>query len=129
MLNDSCVHLPSSQIPSCRKVVLEAYGEIVYRAWKDTAGGCLYEVETQLIQGLMCSAINAATPALNAALRSVLRGLHSQKRQVGVDAMLLRLYEPVLFRAFTAANTGVRRNALALLLDAFPLTVSPLCND
>lgn len=38
--------------------------------------------------------------------------------------MLVRLYEPILFRAMAAANAGVRRNALHLLLDAFPLLVS-----
>jgi hypothetical protein len=53
----------------------------------------------------------------------VLRGLHSEKRVVGVDAMLLRLYEPILFRAFSASNAAVRLNALNLLMEAFPLTV------
>ena len=44
-----------------------------------------------------------------------------QKAHRGVDAMLLRLYEPVLFRALAAANPAVRRNACALLVDVFPL--------
>ena len=35
--------------------------------------------------------------------------------------MLLRLYEPILFRALSAANPAVRRNACALLVDVFPL--------
>lgn len=40
-----------------------------------------------------------------------------------VDALLMRLYQPILFRAFSAANAAVRLNALALLVDAFPLQV------
>lgn len=35
--------------------------------------------------------------------------------------MLLKLYEPILFRALSAANATVRRNASCLLIDAFPL--------
>jgi hypothetical protein len=51
-------------------------------------------------------------------LRTVLNGFHAQKAHRGVDAMLLRLYEPVLFRALAAANPAVRRNACALLAGA-----------
>ena len=36
---------------------------------------------------------------------------------------MCRLYEPVIFRAFGAANADVRRNALLLMLDAFPIRV------
>lgn len=35
--------------------------------------------------------------------------------------MLLRLYEPILFRNITAANNAVRCNAFLLLFDAFPI--------
>lgn len=58
--------------------------------------------------------------------RRVLGELHRSKKLGGVgsvDSMLVRLYEPILFRAMAAANAGVRRNALQLLLDAFPLLV------
>lgn len=76
------------------------------------------------LQGLMQAAILARTPALSAALRRVLEGLHSQKAHATVDAMLLRLYEPILFRGLSAANSAARRNAFVLLFDAFPLEVS-----
>lgn len=71
-------------------------------------------------------AILASTPAMAASLRRVLDGLHSQKHQPGVDKMLLELYEPILFRRLSAANPDVRRNALQLLVDAFPLRVGGL---
>ncbi len=35
--------------------------------------------------------------------------------------MLLRLYEPILWRSLHVANAQVRRNAAALLVEAFPL--------
>lgn len=50
-------------------------------------------------QGLMQAAMVASTPAMAAAIRRVLGGLHSQKAAPGVDAMLLHLYEPLIFRS------------------------------
>lgn len=76
-------------------------------------------------QGLMQAAVLAATPAMAAALRRLLGGLHADKAAPGVDAMLLRLYRPLLFRGLAAANAAVRRNALQLLLAAFPLQARP----
>jgi len=35
--------------------------------------------------------------------------------------MLYRLYEPIMWRALRVANPMVRRNSLALLVEAFPL--------
>ena len=72
----------------------------------------------------MQAGIVAKTPALSAALRAVLDGFHSQKVHAAVDALLLRLYEPLLFRGLGAANAAVRRNSILLLFDAFPLQVS-----
>lgn len=39
----------------------------------------------------------------------------------GVDDMLARLYEPIIWRSLKAANPCVRANATAVLADAFPL--------
>ena len=71
----------------------------------------------------MQAAISASTQPMAAALRTVLNGFHQDKAAPGVDALLLRLYRPILFRALAAANPSVRRNALGVLLDAFPLQV------
>ncbi|KAL0037621.1 hypothetical protein WJX77_005190 [Trebouxia sp. C0004] len=111
-----------NQIVSGRKSVLDAYGEIIFKAWRAATGACLERIETHLIQNsLIRSALRASSPALAASLRRVLEGLHSQRLTPGTDAMLLRLYHPLLFRDLAAANAGVRNNALQLLIDAFPL--------
>ncbi|WIA12344.1 hypothetical protein OEZ85_012395 [Tetradesmus obliquus] len=113
-----------NQIPAGRRSVLDAYGEVILRGWREAVGPCLAEIETNLIQNLMNAALHGSGQALVANIRRVLGELHRCKRLGGagsVDAMLVRLYEPILFRALSAANAGVRRNALELLLDAFPL--------
>lgn len=83
-----------------------------------------------VLQNLMSAAIYASTQGLASNIRRVLAELHANKRlgaTGSVDGMLVRLYEPILFRATAVANPAVRRNALQLLLDAFPLVVSHTC--
>ncbi|KAG2438530.1 hypothetical protein HXX76_005081 [Chlamydomonas incerta] len=110
-----------NQIASGHRSVLEAYGEIFFRAWRDTVGPCAVEVENEL-QQLMQAAILASTPRLAASLRIVLNGLHSHKPvEKRVAPLMVRLYDPILPRAFGAANAEVRRNAVNLLAAAFPI--------
>ena len=80
-----------------------------------------YSALLKMLQSLIKNALRASSPALASSLRHVLEGLHSQRLTPGTDAMLLRLYHPLLFRDLAAANAGVRNNALHLLVAAFPL--------
>ena len=41
-----------NQIVSGRKSVLQAYGEIVFKAWRAATGACLERIETHLIQNV-----------------------------------------------------------------------------
>ncbi|CAI5472276.1 unnamed protein product [Closterium sp. Yama58-4] len=100
-----------NQIPSGRKSLLEAYGEVFFRAWRSAEPGPrLLEIEYGFLQGLIEAAVFARTPELGAAVRRVVVGFSSQMLQRGVDELLLR-----------AANPAVRRNALLLLAELFPL--------
>ena len=49
-------------------------------------------------------------PETFAALRRIVRP-HRHKKSAGVDDMLLRLYEPILFRSLNVANPAVRANS------------------
>lgn len=73
------------------------------------------------MQSLIKNALRVSSPALAASLRRVLDGIHSQRLTPGTDAMMLRLYHPLLFRDLAVANAGVRNNAMHLLVDVFPL--------
>ena len=54
-------------------------------------------------------------------LLQLLGYIHQQRNQKGVSEMILRLYNPFLWRALKVANPHVRANAACLMSDAFPL--------
>ncbi|KFM24583.1 Condensin-2 complex subunit G2 [Auxenochlorella protothecoides] len=101
--------------------VLDAYGEILFRAVSGAEGEQLGAVVAHCLQPLAEAALLASSPGLGANLRRVLRGLHSRKHEPGVDDALLEAYGPLLLRRLAAPNPRVRVAALRLLADAFPL--------
>ncbi|KAG6728987.1 hypothetical protein I3842_01G004800 [Carya illinoinensis] len=110
-----------SQIPFGRKSMLEAYGEILFRAWKSAEPDLKDEIENGFLQGLIEGAIHGSSEEFSASIRRVLGGFISQRTTEGVEKLLFRLAEPVIFRSLQVANSNVRKNALHLLLDMFPL--------
>nr|GMC66300.1 uncharacterized protein LOC109168908 [Ipomoea batatas] len=110
-----------SQVPFGRKSTLEAFGEIVFRAWKAAEGESRSDIEDGFLQVLIDSAIHASSATFSASIRRILGGFIVQRTIAGVEKVLFRLAEPVIFRSLQVANSNVRQNALHLLLDLFPL--------
>ncbi|CAA0841052.1 ARM repeat superfamily protein [Striga hermonthica] len=110
-----------SQIPFGRKSMLEAYGEIVFRAWKAVEGECKHEIENGFLQGLFEGALYAGSPELATSIRKILWGFVNQRTTQGVEKLIFGLAEPMIFRSLQVANSNVRQNSLHLLLDLFPL--------
>ncbi|KAL6498199.1 hypothetical protein OROGR_028596 [Orobanche gracilis] len=131
-----------SQIPFGCKSMLEAYGEIVFRAWKTVKGECKNEIENGFLQGLVEGAIYASSMELATSVRRMFWGFVNQRTTQGVEKLIFCLVDPVIFRSLQSkesifrqcflvllglswswkvANSNVRQNALHLLLDLFPL--------
>lgn len=88
-----------SQIPFGRKSVLEAYADILFRSWKGLQGDLKGEMEDGFLQGLIEGAIHGSSRSFAASVRRVL-GVFIQQRAVdGVEKLLFRLAEPLLFRS------------------------------
>lgn len=64
---------------------------------------------------------HASKSQVTSAIRKVLGFFYAKKKHSGVDEMLVRLFEPILWRSLKVANPHVRRNAALMLIDAFPL--------
>ena len=110
------------QLPTARASMLDTYGDILFRAWRTAAGAPAGEMERTILSGLAAGSLTASNAAAATACRKVLHAGFLVNRSVaGVDAALLRAYRPLLFRALSAANPAVRRNAASALFDLFPL--------
>ncbi len=90
----------------------------MYKAWKTATEGCLHEIEHSGIQSLIECALYAALKELSAAVRIVLDGFVSKRTEKGVEAMLFRLHEPLLFRALQVQYLNSLQ--LALYMFHFP---------
>lgn len=88
-----------SQIPFGRKSMLEAYGDIVFRAWKAAEGDMRDEIENGFMQILIEGAVHASSAAFAASVRRVLGAFINQRTNAGVEKLLFRLAEPVVFRS------------------------------
>ncbi|KAG1347919.1 Condensin-2 complex subunit G2 [Cocos nucifera] len=120
-LTKEALSLMRSQIPFGKKSVLEAYADILFRGWKGLDDSLREEIEDGFLQGLVEGAIHASSKSFAASIRRVLGGFIEQRATAGVEKLLFRLVEPLLFRSLQVANSNVRQNALHLLLDMFPL--------
>ncbi|KAD4888240.1 hypothetical protein E3N88_20313 [Mikania micrantha] len=110
-----------SQIPFGRKSMLEAYADIVFRAWKAAEGESRDEIENEFLLQLVDGSIHASSGSFAASIRRILGGFISQRTTDGVEKLIFNLAEPVIFRSLQVANSDVRQNALHLLIDVFPL--------
>ncbi|PNF34731.1 hypothetical protein B7P43_G05457, partial [Cryptotermes secundus] len=113
-------------LPSCRKEVASAYGEIYSLAIKTAnpnmkvvvAEVCLKDVILHVLQvrrsGLQMGRMGKQ-------LMHVLRVIHSNRRCVAVTKMLIHAYEPIIWRFVSSCNNIHRSNAAEVLFDVYPL--------
>lgn len=114
------------QMPQSKKPILNTYGEIYKKAWKDSQKyDCPEEIqaaiEEEVLQDLMYAALHIATPRMAKVLLLVLEPFHEGKKSKEFEGLLHRMYGPILWRALTAANPQVRINAACILGEVFPL--------
>jgi condensin-2 complex subunit G2 len=80
------------------------YGNIYFRAWKSLEGASLLKLEYNCIQDLMYLCIHASIEKTHKNLKIILHVIHEQKKYKGIDEMLYRCYEPIIWRALKVAN-------------------------
>ncbi|XP_068790390.1 condensin-2 complex subunit G2 [Struthio camelus] len=103
---------------------LMAYvSEVYFRAWKKVSGEILEILEHNCIQDFMHHGIHLPRSSpVHSKVREMLSYFHKQSKvRQGVEEMLYRLYQPILWRALKARNSEVRSNAAFLFVDAFPI--------
>ena len=103
-----------------------AYGEVLYRAWRDALGGIKLQLETALCSLAEASVHVTSTPT-RLAVRKALSFFsqqrcraHSHASADAIDSLLVRMYLPWLASSLSVANPHVRQHACAALGDMFP---------
>ena len=125
-------------IPDNKKTLLQAYGEIYFRAWMDAPDNkeesdepaddeddppltIRQSIETHVLSDLMYAAIHVANPTMSKSLLTVLQPFHDARKKPDVEDLLHRLYSPILWRSLSAANATIRLQAARVLAQVFPL--------
>lgn len=74
-----------------------------------------------MLQDLFYASLHLESMKMVTSVRTILKPFFDAKKSPDVDAMLFKMYGPILWRALKAVNPLVRVNACAILGDTFPL--------
>ncbi|XP_038611676.1 condensin-2 complex subunit G2 [Tachyglossus aculeatus] len=112
-----------NQLQCFPKSLMVHIAEIYFRAWKKASGKTLEVIENGCIQDFMHHGVHLPRSSpVHSKVREVLSYFHHQQKcRQGVEEMLCRLYQPILWRGLKARNSEVRSNAALLFVEAFPL--------
>ncbi|KFQ67918.1 Condensin-2 complex subunit G2, partial [Phaethon lepturus] len=112
-----------NQLQFFPRSLMEYISEVYFRAWKKVSGEFLEIFEYNCIQDFMHHGIHLPrSSSVHSKVREMLSYFHKQSKvRQGVEEMLYRLYQPILWRALKARNSEVRSNAAFLFVDAFPV--------
>ncbi|XP_051466525.1 condensin-2 complex subunit G2 [Apus apus] len=112
-----------NQLQFFPRSLMEYISEVYFRAWKKVSGEFLEILEYNCIQDFMHHGIHLPkSSSVHSKVREMLSYFHKQSKvRQGVEEMLYRLYQPILWRALKARNSEVRSNAAFLFIDAFPV--------
>ncbi|XP_053569802.1 condensin-2 complex subunit G2 [Bombina bombina] len=111
-----------NQLQCLPKSLMVHIADIYFRAWKKASGDISETIENCCIQDLMHHGVHLPRNSpVNPKVREVLSYFHQQKLRQGVEEMLSRLYQPIIWRGLKARNSEVRSNAALLFIEAFPI--------
>ncbi|NWX20327.1 CNDG2 protein, partial [Aegotheles bennettii] len=112
-----------NQLQFLPRSLVEYISEVYFRAWKKVSGEFSEILEYNCIQDFMHHGIHLPKSSpVHSKVREMLSYFHKQSKvREGVEEMLYRLYQPILWRSLKARNAEVRSNAAFLFVDAFPV--------
>lgn len=112
------------------KSIMPLVAEVYFRAWKKASGLSLETIEYSCIQDFMHHGVHLPRDSpVHSKVQELLSYFHQQKLRQGVDEMLHRLYQPILWRGLKASNSEVRANAAILFVEAFPIRDPALTSE
>lgn len=116
-IRDSIFSVLISQLAAVRKSVASLFGNVFLIAWKTNRADWLADRLMNITEKAIC----AGTQPFGTNLRTVLSSFHFDKRAHDVELLLHNIYTPILYSHLMVANPIVRRNAVIIMADAFPI--------
>ncbi|XP_075068212.1 condensin-2 complex subunit G2 isoform X1 [Mixophyes fleayi] len=111
-----------NQLQCLPKSLISHIADIYFRAWKKASGDILTTIENTCIQNFMHHGVHLPKKSpVHPKVREILSYFHQQKLRQGVEEMLFRLYQPIIWRGLKARNSEVRSSAAFLFVEAFPI--------
>ncbi|KAH8583613.1 phosphatase regulator like HEAT repeats containing that folds into a alpha-alpha superhelix [Cryptosporidium sp. chipmunk genotype I] len=122
--HDELVNTIQSFVPKLSSNLLVCYGNILYILWLEYNNQNnekrMQNLE-EVIQKTFCIGSIRLNPVIALRMRLILHSFHSNRDDFRVNKLLLRLYDPIIWRYLSVANWKVRLNTTALLAILFPL--------
>ncbi|GAX26769.1 condensin-2 complex subunit G2 [Fistulifera solaris] len=108
------------QLVGNKTKIVNVYADVYYKAYHETKDPELQDALEHIVWSDFVQAVlHAADPDTHKAVRMVLQPLHAAQKHY--EALLHRLYGPILWRALSAPQTQVRLQAAQILPEVFPL--------
>ncbi|KAK9171009.1 Condensin-2 complex subunit G2 [Cryptosporidium meleagridis] len=123
-IHDELVNIIKSFVPKISSNLLMCYGNILFNLWLEYNNQSNEERMQNLeeaIQRTFCIGSIKLNPLIALRMRLILHSFHSNRDDFRVNKLLLRLYDPLVWRYISVANWKVRLNTTALLAILFPL--------
>lgn len=123
-VHDELVNIIKTLVPKLSSNLLMCYGMILYRIWLEYANqndkDKMQNFE-EIIQRTFCMGSIRLNPMIALRMRLILHSFHNSRDDFRVNKLLVRLYDPIIWRYLSVANWKVRLNTTALLAILFPL--------
>jgi hypothetical protein len=109
-----------NQLPNGRKSLATLYGNVLFRSWKWSTGKCKLMLD-EALQFFTYAALYAANSGLHIRLLILLEQFNKNRTNKDLRSILYRCYDPLLINSLSAQNAFVRKNALSLLDETYPV--------
>ncbi|KAL7068926.1 HEAT repeat family protein [Cryptosporidium serpentis] len=116
-------------LPKSNNSVISGLSNILYSIWKNSNMNSTKEYTEELIQKKLCNGCIRLNPFMASKIRLLLSSFHENRYENDVNDLLVRLYDPILWRYLSVANWKVRLNSTALFAILFPLIDSSITSS
>jgi condensin-2 complex subunit G2 len=120
LLTCGFIDLIKNKLPSERKSVLSTLGDVLFRSWFKSNDQCKLVLD-EALQTFTRSSIICGNKKIQTRLQILIKSFNRKKDIKHVNSLLYKCYDPLLINSFWAPNAIVRKNALLIMGEVYPI--------